>query len=103
MGGLTQALGSAAGQQGVEIRVNSPVARIVTRDGRVMGVALEDGTEFRAPRVASNADAHVTFLKLTDPVELPADFVSDVRGIDYSHASLEINAAPSELPDFTAQ
>src|SRR6266566_1333828 len=102
MGGLTQALASAARQQGVEIRVNSPVARIVTRDGRVTGVALEDGTEFRAPRVASNADAHVTFLKLTDPGELPADFVAAVRAIDYSSASLKINVALSELPDFTA-
>src|SRR5437879_4527175 len=67
MGGLTQALASAARQRGVEIRLNSPVARILTRDGRVTGVALEDGTELQASRVASNADAHVTFLKLPDP------------------------------------
>ena len=40
---LTQALASAARQRGVEIRLNSPVARILTRDGRVTGVALEDG------------------------------------------------------------
>src|SRR5712691_10663330 len=102
MGGLTQALASAALQRGVEIRVTSPVARILTRDGRVTGVALEDGTEFQAARVASNADAHVTFLKLTDPGELPADFVAAVRAIDYSSASLKINVALSELPDFTA-
>src|SRR2546425_13128024 len=84
MGGLTQALASAARQRGVEIRLNSPVARILTRDGRVTGVALEDGTELQAPRVASNADAHVTFLKLTDPGALPAEFVAAVRAIDYS-------------------
>ena len=102
MGGLTQALASAARQRGVEIRLNSPVARILTRDGRVTGVALEDGTELQAPRVASNADAHVTFLKLTDPGALPAEFVAAVRAIDYSSASLKINVALSELPDFTA-
>src|SRR2546421_764492 len=102
MGGLTQALASAARQRGVEIRVNSPVARILTRDGRVTGVALEDGTQFQAARVTSNADAHVTFLKLTDPGDLPADFVAAVRAIDYSSASLKINVALSELPDFTA-
>jgi len=78
------------------------VARILTRDGRVTGVALEDGTELQAPRVASNADAHVTFLKLTDPGALPAEFVAAVRAIDYSSASMKINVALSELPDFTA-
>jgi phytoene dehydrogenase-like protein len=102
MGGLTQALASAARRHGAEIRVNSPVARILTRDGRVTGVALEDGTEIHASRVASNADAHVTFLKLTDPRELPPDFVARVRAIDYSSASLKINVALAELPAFSA-
>ena len=102
MGGITQALASAARVRGAEVRVNSPVAKIVTRRGRVKGVALDDGTEFQAPRVASSADAHVTFLQMVDPAELPAEFVAAVRGIDYSSASLKINVALSELPDFTA-
>jgi len=102
MGGLSEALASAARARGAEIRVNSPVARILTRSGRVEGVALADGTEFRAPRVASNADAHVTFLELVDPQALPGEFVAAVQAIDYSSASLKINVALSELPDFTA-
>lgn len=102
MGGITQALASAARERGAEIRVNSPVARILTRDGRVTGVALEDGTEFRAPRIASNADAHVTFLQLVDPAALPPEFLDAVQAIDYSSASLKINVALSELPDFSA-
>ena len=53
-----------------------PVARIVTRDGEAAGVVLADGTEFHAPVVASSADANVTFLKLMDPKELPAEFVA---------------------------
>src|SRR5439155_245893 len=56
--------------------------------------------ELRAPRVASSADAHVTFLKLVDPKELPDEFVAAVRAIDYSSASFKINVALSELPDF---
>src|SRR2546430_4403212 len=102
MGGISNALASAARARGVDIRVNSPVARILTRAGRVTGVALDDGTELTAPRVASNADAHVTFLKLVEERDLPPDFVSAVRAIDYSSASLKINVALSELPDFTA-
>src|SRR3989440_5262650 len=102
MGGITQALASAARAHGAEIRVNSPVAKTLTRRGRVKGVALEDGTEFQAKKDASNADAHVTFLQLLEERELPNEFVAAVRGIDYASASLKINLALSELPDFTA-
>src|SRR5213076_337192 len=66
MGGITQALASAARAHGAEIRLNSPVAKILTRRGRVKGVALADGSEFQAKKIASNADAHVTFLQLAD-------------------------------------
>src|SRR2546430_2176266 len=44
MGGITQALASAARAHGAEIRLNSPVAKIVTRRGRGKGVALDGPT-----------------------------------------------------------
>src|SRR5436853_520629 len=93
---------AAARARGAEIRTSSPVARILTRDGRAAGAALADGTEFRAPRVASSADAHVTFLQLVDAKALPDEFLAAVRSIDYSSASLKINVALSELPAFRA-
>jgi phytoene dehydrogenase-like protein len=52
--------------------------------------------------VASNADAHITFTRLLDPGLLPPDFADAVRRIDYSSASLKINVALAELPDFSA-
>ena len=69
---------------------------------RRSGVALADGDEFHAPIVASNVDAHVTFLRLLDPRTLPADFVAAVERISYESASLKINVALAELPNFTA-
>jgi len=102
MGGITQALAAAARQHGVEIRTQAEVARIKVASGRVTGVALADGTEFDAPRVASNADANITFLRLMDPKDLPGEFLASIKGIDYSSASLKINVALSELPNFTA-
>ena len=48
-------------------------------DGRAVGVALEDGTEFRAPVVVSALDPRRTFLELVDPRELPRDLVDNVR------------------------
>jgi phytoene dehydrogenase-like protein len=102
MGGITQALAAAARERGAEIRCNAPVARILVRDNRAVGVVLADGTEFAARRVASNADAHVTFFKLMEPRQLPADFIDNLKAIDYTSPSLKINVALSELPDFTA-
>ncbi len=63
------------------------------KDGHAHGVALKDGTEFHAKRVISGADANVTFLKLMDPKDLPADFLAAVKRIDYSSATVKINVA----------
>jgi phytoene dehydrogenase-like protein len=63
---------------------------------------LKDGSEIRANKVASGADANVTFHKLCEEKDLPADFVAGVKGLDYSSASLKINVALSELPNFTS-
>jgi phytoene dehydrogenase-like protein len=102
MGGLTQALATAAGNLGVDIRCDAEVARIVVHDDRVVGVALATGDEFHAPVVASNADARVTFLRLLDRTALPGAFVADVERISYASASLKINVALAELPSFRA-
>jgi phytoene dehydrogenase-like protein len=102
MGGLTQALATAAGNLGVDIRCDAEVARIVVHDDRVVGVALATGDEFHAPVVASNADARVTFLRLLDRTALPGAFVADVERISYTSASLKINVALAELPSFRA-
>jgi phytoene dehydrogenase-like protein len=102
MGGLTQALAAAARDLGAEIRCEAEVARILVQDGRAVGVATAGGDEYHAPVVASNADARVTFLGLLDRSALPEAFVTDVERISYASASLKINVALAELPDFKA-
>ncbi len=103
MGGLTQALAKAAKDLGVEIRTEAEVAKIHVNNGRATGVALSDGSEFQATKaVASNLDPNMTFTKLMDPKVLPPDFADSIEKIDYSSASLKINVALSEVPNFTA-
>jgi phytoene dehydrogenase-like protein len=102
MGGISNAIAAAALEGGAEIRTSSEVTRILVKGGQVTGVALKDGTEIRARRVASGADANVTFLKLLNGADLPPEFVQQVRNIDYSSASLKINISLGELPDFKA-
>ena len=103
MGSLTQALASAARDRGADIRCGAEVRRILVRHGRVSGVALTTGDEFAAPIVASNADAQVTFLRLLEPGLLPTEFREAVERIDYASASLKINVALAELPEFAAR
>jgi phytoene dehydrogenase-like protein len=102
MGGLTQALASAARDLKVDLRCDAEVARILVKDGSVRGVALADGIEFHAQVVASNADANITFTRLLDPKRLPPEFAEAVGRINYDSASLKINVALSELPNFRA-
>ncbi|HUR40403.1 MAG TPA: NAD(P)/FAD-dependent oxidoreductase [Verrucomicrobiae bacterium] len=101
MGALTQALARSAQAAGVEIRTGAPVARIEVLGGRVAGVRLANGELLAATAVASSADAHVTFEKLLEPDHLPPKFREAVARIDYASASMKINLALSELPDFS--
>ena len=102
MGMISNSIAQAAIRAGAEIEVRADVGKILVKDGRAVGVALADGTEFHAKQVASCADCRVTFEKLTDPRELPADFLAAVKRIDYSSATVKINVAVSEPPQFTA-
>jgi phytoene dehydrogenase-like protein len=102
MGTISNSIAQAARAKGAEIRTNAAVAKILTRGTEATGVALADGTEFHAPIVASCVDANTTFLRLLDPKELPPEFVAAVKRIDYSSATVKINVAISEPPQFTA-
>jgi phytoene dehydrogenase-like protein len=102
MGGLADSLEAACRDLHVDIRRESSVKRILTRDGQIAGVALDDDTLLEAPVVASSIDANNTFLRLLDADELPTEFLQAVKRIDYSSASAKINLALSELPDFRA-
>ena len=102
MGTISNSIAAAAKSKGAEIRTNADVGKILVADGRVVGVALKDGTEFRAARVASCADANVTFLKLMDTKDLPPDFVAQVKKIDYSSATVKINVALDRPPNWKA-
>jgi phytoene dehydrogenase-like protein len=102
MGALSESIASACRAMGVTIHTDAPVERIQVRNGRVTGVVVRGGREYTARLVASGADPNVTFNKLIDEKALPEDFLKGVRRINYDSASVKINLALSELPDFIA-
>ncbi len=100
-GAVAGSIASAATSLGVEIRVGAPVERVITKNGRTLGVALESGEEVRAPTVISGVDPKRTFLQLVDPAELPNDLVEAVRRFRIRGSSGKVNLALGELPNFT--
>jgi phytoene dehydrogenase-like protein len=102
MGSVADSMARAARAGGAEIRTGVRVSRIVVRNGRAVGVALEDGEELRAPIVVSCVHPKVGFLDLVDAGELPEDFVADIRNWKSRSGVVKINLALSELPDFIA-
>jgi phytoene dehydrogenase-like protein len=63
-GALSEAIAGAARGFGAEIRTESPVDRILMRNGTATGVVLEDGEEIPARAVVSGVDPHRTFFGL---------------------------------------
>ena len=101
MGTITQLMAQACGEAGVEISLESPVARVVSENGKARGVVLESGEEIAASIVAANVGPALLFRQLLEPGELDADFRSRIAGYKTGSGTLRMNVALSELPDFT--
>src|SRR5690349_8869558 len=79
MGAVSNALKASFEACGGSVRTGAGVERILVRNGRACGVALEGGEEIRAATVVSNMDVRRTFLNAVDAADLPAEFVQAVR------------------------
>ena len=101
MGAVTGALARAARMSGAQVRTGAEVARIRTRGGRVAGVTLASGESIDAQVVVTTAHPQISFLRLLDEAELPADFVADIRGWRSRSGTVKINLALDRLPVFT--
>jgi phytoene dehydrogenase-like protein len=99
-GAISNSIADAAREAGVEIRTKAPVGKILVRNGRACGVALQDGEELSATIVSSSVDPHLTFEKFLEPNELPADFLESVRRYKFRGSSGKVNLALDALPNF---
>jgi phytoene dehydrogenase-like protein len=101
-GGVSGAIANSAKALGAEIRVNSTVKQVIVKNGRAVGVALENGDEIYAKAVLSAADPYVTFIKLVEEKHLPEDLIHSIKKFRMRGSSGKVNIALSELPNFTA-
>jgi phytoene dehydrogenase-like protein len=105
MGAITQAMRREAEARGVEIRTGAAVARVVARDGRASGVALDSGDEIAARCVVSNAHPRALLGLLADVAHAhpgSASWREPFANYQSESATLRMNVALSELPDFSA-
>jgi phytoene dehydrogenase-like protein len=100
-GAISNAIASAARAASVEIRTESPVAKILVRGDRAEGVVLASGDEIMADVVASSVDPRLTFLRMLDRGTLPGEFVEDVTRYKFRGSSGKVNLALDALPDFS--
>jgi phytoene dehydrogenase-like protein len=100
-GAISNAIGDAAREAGVEIRTSAPVAKVVVQHNRATTVVLANGDEIDADIISSSADPNVTFLKLVGAEHLPGEFVDEIRRYKYRGSSGKVNLALDALPQFT--
>jgi len=98
MGSVSDALAASAKAAGAEIRPATEVRRVVVRDGRALGVEVDDGSLIRARRVVSNAHPITTFRDLVGAEHLPSDVVRDISRFRTRSGSVKVNVALGELP-----
>jgi phytoene dehydrogenase-like protein len=101
-GALARALAARAVSYGATIRPDARVARVLTKNGRATGVALENGIEITARAVVSAIDPRETLLHLVDPMDLAPSFRERMRHVRGRGLTAKINLALSGLPEFPA-
>ena len=100
-GAVSMAIARAAEYFGAKIMTEAPVEKVIVNNGRAIGVALENGDEYKADKVISALDPKLSFLKMVDETDLPNDFVTDIKNFRIRGSSGKVNLALDALPEFT--
>src|SRR5947209_8350592 len=99
-GGISNAIAEAALEAGVEIRKEAPIAKIIVKNGRAVGVALVNGDEIYGNVISSSVDPRHTFIEFIDGGNLSSDFLDEVRRYKFRGSSGKVNLALDALPEF---
>lgn len=92
---LVEAIQSAGG----EVRLRTPIRRILVEQGRAVGVVSAAGEVERASAVISNADVRRTFLELVGAEYLPRGFLRQVERLRPSTSALSVYLGVDYVPE----
>lgn len=102
-GRVSLAIAAAAREAGAEIRTETPVERVLLKDGRATGVVLESGDEIEADIVVSGLDPRLTFQGLVGEEHLDDEFNAAIRRFKLRGSSGKVNLALDALPEFSSR
>jgi phytoene dehydrogenase-like protein len=102
MGSVSKAIAGAFQEAGGELRTEAGVDKIIVRNGKAEGVALENGEEISGRLVVSAMDVKRTFLQCMDAGDVPAAFYRRVENFKIRGSSGKVNIALDGLPTFPA-
>ena len=104
MGSLSEALGRSIADKGGEVRLKSPVRRVLLEAGRAVGVELRDGRCLTTRAVLSNLDKAATFFGLVGREHLDAATIERIERVEqrgaYMHLLFKLRRLPRYGPPF---
>ncbi len=101
MGAITQAMARACEAEGVTIRTEAPVARVLRSGDRVDGVETADGERVLADVVIGNVHPKRLLLEMLEPDALEPSLRARMEQHVSGSGTFRMNVALSELPRFT--
>ena len=100
-GMLSQALAKCLEHHGGSVRCDAPVKRILSENGIISGLELEDGERVTADIVVSGAHVQTTLLDLVGRENLPAGLSSRVGALRVGNGiGMTVRCAVDELPRY---
>ena len=103
MGAISQAMLAEALALGVDVETESEVTEVMVEDGRAAGVVLADGSTRRGRAIAANAAPKHLYLDLVPAAQLADEFRRRIRATRTESATLRMNVALAELPNFVCR
>ena len=85
---------------GADILTETAVNKVIMKNNKAIGVALDNGNEYHSKTVISALDPKQTFLKLIDENELPEEILKDIKNFKIRGSSGKVNLALDGLPNF---
>jgi phytoene dehydrogenase-like protein len=100
MAALGAAMARSAEAQGVTLRCNARVSRIIVAEERAVGVTLAGGEELHARHIVSCVAPKTTLLNLLGPRHLDAGLATRARNLKARGAAAKLDLTLRGLPDF---
>lgn len=102
-GMLTRAMANYLEAHGGKVIADSPVEKILIEQGKAFGVITNNGEEYHADKIVSNAHVQTTMMKLVGKEHLDSSMYEKVENINVGNGfGMVIRCAVEELPRYSA-